>query len=180
MATLKEKYTEEILPRLLKESGFKNPMEAPKLSKVTINMGLGEAVQDPKLIAQCQEDVAAITGQKAVATRAKKSIANFKLRQGLPIGVRVTLRRDRMYDFVERLVSIAIPRIKDFRGISPRGFDGHGNYTLGLKDQMLFPEIEYDQVYKPKGMNITFVTTAKTDLHARMLLEQLGLPFRKG
>lgn len=180
MATLKEKYFTEILPRLIRESGFNNPMETPRLVKIAINMGLGEAVQDPKLIAQCQEDMASITGQKAVATRSKKSIANFKLRQGLPIGVRVTLRRNRMFEFLERLVSIALPRIKDFRGISTRGFDGHGNYTLGLKDQMLFPEIEYDHVYKPKGMNITFVTTAKTDSHARMLLEQLGLPFRKG
>lgn len=180
MDTLKRKYTQEILPKLLKECGLKNTMEAPKLEKLTINMGIGEAVQDPKVLAQCQEDLMAITGQKPVTTKAKKSIANFKLRQGMSIGVKVTLRRQRMYDFIERLVFVALPRIKDFRGISPRGFDGHGNYTLGLSDQLIFPEIDYDKLYKPKGMNITFVTTAKSDIHARVLLEELGLPFRKG
>lgn len=180
MAALLEKYRSDIVPVLMGECGLKNIMEVPKLVKIAINMGLGEATQDPKIISKGLDDLSIITGQKAIVTTARTSISNFKLRKGMKVGVKVTLRGFRMYEFLDRLVSLALPSIKDFRGISTRGFDGHGNYTLGLKEQIMFPEIDYDKVYKSKGMNISFVTTARTDSHGKSLLEKLGIPFRRG
>jgi large subunit ribosomal protein L5 len=162
----------------MKEFGFKNTMQVPKLQRIVVNMGVGEAVQNAKLIESATEELTLITGRKPVVTRAKKSIANFKLREGLPIGVMVTLRREQMYDFLDRLITLALPRTRDFKGVSPKAFDGRGNYTLGIREQIIFPEINYDRVDRIKGMNVTFVTTAKNDEQGRALLRSLGMPFR--
>jgi large subunit ribosomal protein L5 len=175
---LNEKYRKEIKGSLQKELGLKNTMAVPRLEKIVINMGLGEATQNVKMVDPLVADLASITGQKPVVTKAKKSIAAFKLREGMPIGAMVTLRGDVMYEFLDRLISIALPRVRDFRGVSPRSFDGRGNYTLGLRDQLLFAEIDYSKVDKTKGMNVTFVTTARSDEHARALLKAFGMPFR--
>jgi large subunit ribosomal protein L5 len=178
-ARLRERYGREVLPELVKEFGFKNPMQAPKLDKIVVNMGLGEAINNGKIIDASVEQLAAITGQKPVVTKARKSIANFKLRQGQSIGAMVTLRGDRMYEFFDRLVSVALPRVRDFKGVSPKAFDGKGNYTLGVREQIIFPEINYDKVEKIKGLNITVVTTARNDEEGRALLRHLGMPFRQ-
>ena len=178
MSRLRERYKESVVPSLTKEFGYANAMAVPKIQRVVVNMGLGEATQNVKLIDAGRDDLTRIAGQKPLTTRAKKSIAQFKLRQGNPIGVMVTLRRDRMYEFLDRLISIALPRVRDFRGVSPKGFDGRGNYTLGLTDQLMFIEIDYMQVDKSRGMNISVVTTAKTDEEGRRLLQLLGMPFR--
>jgi len=178
MTRLKEKYTKDVAPALSKEFGYKNVMAIPKIEKVVVNMGLGEATQNAKIVDTGADEVTRITGQKPVVTRAKKSIAQFKVRKGQPIGTMVTLRGERMWDFLDRLISVALPRVRDFRGVSARGFDGRGNYTLGLKDQLLFPEIDYMKVDKARGMNISVVTTAKTDEESRKLLQLLGMPFR--
>jgi large subunit ribosomal protein L5 len=178
-ARLRGRYAAQVLPELMKEFGFKNPMQAPKLEKIVVNMGLGEAINNGKIIDASVEQLAAITGQKPVVTKARKSIANFKLRQGQSIGAMVTLRGDRMYEFFDRLVSIALPRVRDFKGVSPKAFDGKGNYTLGLREQIIFPEINYDKVEKIKGLNITVVTTARNDEEGRALLRHLGMPFRQ-
>ena len=178
-ARLKEKYRNEVLPALMKEFGYVNPMQAPRLEKIVVNMGLGEAINNGKIIDASVEQLAQITGQKPVITKARKSIANFKLRQGQSIGAMVTLRGDRMYEFLDRLVSIALPRVRDFKGVSPKAFDGKGNYTLGVREQIIFPEINYDKVEKIKGLNITVVTTARNDEEGRALLRHLGLPFRQ-
>lgn len=175
---LRDVYRQSAVPALIKRFGYKNPMQVPRLTKIVVNVGLGSAVGNPKLIDSALEEVTAITGQKPVVTRAKKAIASFKLRQGMPIGVMVTLRRERMWEFFDRLVSLALPRVRDFKGVSPRGFDGQGNYTLGLREQIIFPEIDYDKIDVIKGLNISFVTTAKTDEEGRALLQQLGMPFR--
>ncbi len=172
-------YQTDVVPALMKEFSFKNQMQVPRLQKVVVNMGLGEAVQNNKLIDSAVEELSTITGQKPVVTRAKKSIAGFKLREGMPIGVMVTLRANRMWEFVERLNTFALPRVRDFKGISPKAFDGRGNYTLGIREQIIFPEIEYDKIDKIKGLNVSFVTTARTDDEGRALLRGLGLPFRK-
>lgn len=179
MARLKDKYLNEVVPALQEQFKYTNVMAIPKLDKVVINIGLGEAVANPKALDAALNDLTLITGQKPVVTRAKKSIAGFKLREGMPVGVKVTLRGDRMYEFVDRLVSVALPRVRDFRGVSPKSFDGRGNYSLGLKEQLIFPEIEYDKVDKVRGMDIIFVTTAKTDEEARELLTLFGMPFSK-
>jgi large subunit ribosomal protein L5 len=171
-------YNEQAIAELTKQFSFKNPMQVPRLRKITVNMGLGAAVGNPKIIDSATDELRAITGQKPVVTRAKKAIATFKLREGVPIGVMVTLRRERMWEFLDRLVSIALPRVRDFKGVSPRGFDGNGNYTLGLKEQIIFPEIDYDKIDAIKGLNISFVTSAKNDAEGRALLAQLGMPFR--
>ena len=176
MPTLKDKYKSEVAPALMSKFGYKSVMEIPRLEKVIVNVGVGEAKENAKVLEAVVGDVAAITGQKPVITKAKKSIANFKLREGMPIGVKVTLRQDRMWEFVDRLFNIALPRVRDFRGINPDGFDGRGNYSLGIKEQLIFPEIEYDKIDKIRGMNIAFVTTAKTDEEGRELLSQLGAP----
>ena len=178
-ARMREKYTKEVAPALLKEFDLKNTMAVPRLDKVIINMGVGEATQNAKLIDPAVTELSAITGQKAVITRAKKSIAAFKVREGMPIGAMVTLRGDRMYEFLDRLINIALPRVRDFRGVPSKSFDGRGNYTLGLRDQLIFPEIDYAKVEKQKGMNITFVTTARNDEQARALLKHMGMPFRQ-
>jgi len=178
MARLKELYNKEIMPQLMKEFGYKNVMEAPKLEKIVLNMGLGEAIQNIKILDSAVEELAAIAGQKPVITKAKKSIASFKLRQGMPIGCVVTLRRDRMYEFLDRLLNVSLPRVRDFKGVSGKGFDGNGNYSLGVKDQLIFPEINYDKVEKIKGMNITIVTSAKNDEEGKALLRLMGMPFR--
>jgi large subunit ribosomal protein L5 len=175
---LKERYKNEIVPALMKEFGYRNPMAVPRLRKIVINVGLGEAIQNAKLLDSASAELAQITGQKPVITRAKKSIANFKLRKGMPIGAMVTLRGDRMYEFLDRLTSVALPRVRDFRGLPTRSFDGRGSYTLGLRDQLVFPEIEYSKVEKIKGMNISIVTDARTDAEALSLLRHLGMPFR--
>jgi large subunit ribosomal protein L5 len=177
-ARLKERFEKEIRPALMKEFGYSNPMQAPRLEKIVVNMGLGEAINNGKIIDASVAQLAAITGQKPVVTKARKSIANFKLRQGQSIGAMVTLRGDRMYEFFDRLVSIALPRVRDFKGVSPKAFDGKGNYTLGIREQIIFPEINYDQVEKIKGLNITVVTTARDDEGGRTLLRFLGMPFR--
>jgi large subunit ribosomal protein L5 len=177
-ARLRDKYKQEIMPVLIHDFQIKNPMAVPRLVKVVINMGLGEATQNTKVMEAAVQDLTAIAGQKPVVTRAKKSIAAFKLREGMPIGACVTLRGDRMYEFMDRLLNVALPRVRDFRGVSSRSFDGRGNYTLGLKDQLLFPEIDYAKVERSKGMNVTIVTTARNDEQARTLLKQLGMPFR--
>jgi large subunit ribosomal protein L5 len=177
-ARLKERFEKEIRPALMKEFGYSNPMQAPHLEKIVVNMGLGEAINNGKIIDASVAQLAAITGQKPVVTKARKSIANFKLRQGQSIGAMVTLRGDRMYEFFDRLVSIALPRVRDFKGVSPKAFDGKGNYTLGIREQIIFPEINYDQVEKIKGLNITVVTTARDDEGGRTLLRFLGMPFR--
>jgi large subunit ribosomal protein L5 len=173
-----KKYKDEVVPQLMKDFTLKNVMQVPRLERIVINMGLGEAVQNAKLIESAVEELTAITGRKPVVTRAKKSIASFKLREGLPIGVMVTLRGEQMYDFLDRLITIALPRTRDFKGVSPKAFDGRGNYTLGVREQIIFPEINYDKIDRIKGMNITFVTTAKTDEQGRALLKSLGMPFR--
>jgi large subunit ribosomal protein L5 len=178
MSRLKERYEKEVIPALKKEFGYGNVMAIPRIKKVVVNMGLGEATQNAKIVDVGVDEVSRITGQKPVTTKAKKSIAQFKVRQGMPIGVMVTLRGERMWDFVDRLIAVALPRVRDFRGVSGKGFDGRGNYTLGLKDQLLFPEIDYMKVDKARGMNISFVTTAKTDEESRKLLQLLGMPFR--
>jgi len=178
MSRLREKYVGEVVPALKNEFGYKNVMAIPRIEKVVVNMGLGEATQNAKVIDVAVDELARITGQKAVIRRAKKSIAQFKVRQGMPVGATVTLRGARMYEFLDRLMSIALPRVRDFKGISPKGFDGRGNYTLGLRDQLLFPEIDYMKVDKARGMNVSVVTTAKTDEECRKLLQLIGLPFR--
>ena len=178
MSRLRDRYSKEVAPALAKEFGYKNVMAIPKIKKVVVNMGLGEATGNAKIVDTGADEIARITGQKPVVTRAKKSIAQFKVRKGMPIGAMVTLRGDRMWEFLDRLISIALPRVRDFRGVSPKGFDGRGNYTLGLKDQLLFPEIDYMKVDKARGMNISVVTTAKTDEESRKLLQLLGMPFR--
>ena len=176
---LKERYLSEIVPALEKSFNFSNVMQVPRISKVVVNIGLGEALDNAKAIDAATSDMTQITGQKPVVTKARKSIANFKLREGRAIGVRVTLRGDRMWAFLDRLMNIALPRVRDFRGISPNAFDGRGNYTLGLREQLVFPEIEYDKIDKIRGMEITIVTTARTDEEGRQLLQMLGMPFRK-
>ena len=178
MSRLRERYEKDVVPGLKKEFGYDNVMAIPKITKVVVNMGLGEATQNAKIVDTGADEIGRITGQKPVVTRAKKSIAQFKVRKGMPIGTMVTLRGDRMWEFLDRLISVALPRVRDFRGVSPRGFDGRGNYTLGLKDQLLFPEIDYMKVDKARGMNISVVTTAKTDEESRKLLQLLGVPFR--
>jgi large subunit ribosomal protein L5 len=177
-ARLRRSYFEELRPALMKELGLTNPMAAPRLEKVVVNMGVGEATQNAKVLDPAVAEMAQITGQKPVVTRAKKSIAAFKVREGMPIGCMVTLRGDRMYEFMDRLMNVALPRVRDFRGVPTRSFDGRGNYTLGLRDQLIFPEIDYSKVEHQKGMNITIVTTATSDEHARVLLKTLGMPFR--
>lgn len=181
MATrVKEKYKKEIIPQLMKEFKYTNPMAVPRLEKIAINMGLGEATQNIKVLDAGVEQLATIAGQRPLVTRARKSVASFKLRTGMPVGCFVTIRGDRMYEFFDRLVNTALPRVRDFRGLPTKSFDGRGNYTLGIQDQLIFPEIDYTKVEKIKGMNITIVTTAKTDEEARKLLEMLGFPFRRG
>jgi large subunit ribosomal protein L5 len=175
---LRERYNKEVIPALMQRFGYKNTMQVPRLEKIVVNMGLGEAVANPKLIDAAVVEVMAITAQKPVVTRAKKSIATFKLRQGMPIGIMCTLRSERMWEFLDRLVSLGLPRVRDFRGTSPRAFDGAGNYTLGLKEQIVFPEINFDKVEKIKGMNITFVTSADSNEEGKELLTRLGMPFR--
>jgi large subunit ribosomal protein L5 len=179
MAALKEYYQQECVPQMMKKFGYKNIMEVPKLVKIVLNMGLGEAVQTPKVAEVAANELSIIGGQKAVVTRAKKSIATFKLRQGMPIGCRVTLRKDRMYDFFSKLVHIAMPRVRDFRGLSPKMFDGRGNFSMGIKEHIIFTEIDYDKVDKIRGLNIAIATTAKTDEEARYLLDIMGMPFKK-
>ena len=179
MNRVRERYQNEAIAGLRKEFGYTNIMAVPKITKVVVNMGLGEATSNAKIIDVAADELARVTGQKAVTRRAKKSIAQFKVRQGMPIGTTVTLRGERMFEFLDRLIGIALPRVRDFRGISPKGFDGRGNYTLGLKDQLIFPEIDYMKVDKTRGMNISVVTTAKTDEEARKLLQFLGMPFRQ-
>jgi large subunit ribosomal protein L5 len=172
------KYNKEVVPALKKQFGYKNPNQVPKLEKIVVNMGLGQAVTNPKIIDSAVDELKAFTGQKPVVTRAKKAIASFKLREGIPIGAMVTLRREKMWEFLDRLVTVALPRTRDFRGVSRRAFDGKGNYTLGLKEQIIFPEINYDRIDVIKGLNISFVTTAKTDEEGRALLQHMGMPFR--
>ena len=179
MTRLYKRYTNEVVPALKKEFGYTNPMEVPRIEKVVLNVGLGDAISNSKLIEVVVNEIGAITGQKAVVTRAKKSIASFKLRQGMPIGVMVTLRRDRMYEFLDRLMNVALPRVRDFRGVSPKAFDGKGNYALGIKEHIIFPEIAIDKIEKVYGMNICVVTSARTDDEARALIKHLGMPFRK-
>ncbi|HUP65625.1 MAG TPA: 50S ribosomal protein L5 [Thermoanaerobaculia bacterium] len=178
-ARLKELYKNEVTKKLSAEFGLKNPMAIPKVEKVVLNMGLGEAIQNAKIMDSATEELSVIAGQKPVVTKAKKSIAAFKLREGVPIGAMVTLRGEKMYEFLDRLFNIALPRVRDFRGTSTRSFDGRGNYTLGVRDHLIFPEIDYSKVDKAKGMNITIVTSAKTDEQARFLLRELGMPFQK-
>jgi len=177
-ARLKERYNKEVAPAIAKEFGIKNPMAVPRLEKIVVNMGMGEAIANAKILDTAADEIRAIVGQKPVITKAKKSIASFKLRQGMPIGVMVTLRGDRMYEFLDRLVSIALPRVRAFRGVSPKAFDGRGNYTIGVREQLIFPEIDFNKVEKMRGMNISIVTTARTDEQARALLKSLGMPFR--
>jgi large subunit ribosomal protein L5 len=179
MSRLKDRYQSEVVPALRKEFGYANIMAVPRLTKVIVNMGLGEGTQNAKIVETGAEELSKITGQRAMVTRAKKSIAQFKVRRDMPIGAMVTLRGERMYEFLDRLVAIALPRVRDFRGVSARGFDGRGNYTLGLRDQLMFPEIDYLKVDKARGMNISFVTTARTNEEARRLLQLLGMPFRQ-
>jgi large subunit ribosomal protein L5 len=178
MARLKDYYSKTVVPALVKEFNYKNPMQVPKMEKIVINMGLGEAISNVKIIDGAVQELAVITGQKPIINKAKKSIATFKLRQGMPIGCSVTLRKNTMYEFFDRLVNAALPKVRDFRGISPNAFDGRGNFSIGLQEQTIFPEIEYDKVEKVKGMNITIVTTAKTDNEARLLLKLMGVPFK--
>ena len=179
MARLKEIYQNELVPKLLKELELKNVMEVPRVEKVVINMGLGEAIQNVKILESAVEEMSRITCQKAVITRAKKSIAQFKLREEMPIGVMVTLRRDRAYEFLDRLINVALPRVRDFKGVSAKAFDGRGNYTLGIREQLIFPEIDIEEIDKVKGMNVTIVTSARTDEEGRALLTEMGMPFRK-
>lgn len=179
MTRLEKIYKEKVIPVLQKEFNYKSPMQLPGIEKISLNIGLGASTQNNKLMEEAVEELTAIAGQKAVVTRAKKSIANFKVRQGMPIGVRVTLRKDLMWDFLDKLMNFALPRVRDFRGIPDRGFDGRGNFTLGIKEHTIFPEMEADRVGNPKGMNITIVTTATTDKEGKVLLDQLGMPFKK-
>ncbi|PID74795.1 MAG: 50S ribosomal protein L5 [Desulfobacterales bacterium] len=179
MGALKEKYQNECVPQLKEQFGYKNVMQIPAVEKVVLNMGLGEAVQNPKIVEGAAEELTRISGQKAVVTKARKSIATFKLREGMSIGCRVTLRGEKMYDFLSKLINIALPRVRDFRGVSAKGFDGRGNYSLGIQEQIIFPEIDYDKIDKIKGLNVTIVTTAKTDDEGRALLKLLGMPFKK-
>ncbi|UCG38223.1 MAG: 50S ribosomal protein L5 [bacterium] len=179
MNEMQRRYREEVVPAMMKTFNYRNVMQVPRIEKVVVNMGLGEALQNARILDTSVEELSRITGQRPVLTKARKSIANFKLREGNPIGCRVTLRRQRMYDFLYRLLNIALPRVRDFKGVSPRGFDGRGNFTLGVREQLIFPEIHYDDVEKIKGMNITIVTTAETDEEAKELLDLLGVPFRK-
>ena len=179
MAGLKEKYRKEIVPKMMEVQGFKNIMEVPKLEKVVVGIGLGEAVSNAKALEGAEKDLPIITGQKPIITRSKKSIANFKLREGMPIGLKVTLRQEKMYDFLDRLINVVLPRSREFQGVPRNAFDGRGNYTLGLKEQTIFPEIEFDKVDKVRGLEITIVTTARTDEEGRLLLELLGMPFSK-
>jgi large subunit ribosomal protein L5 len=179
MARLKEQYLRELAPRVMKELQLKNVMEVPRVEKVVINMGLGEAIQNIKVLESAVEELSRITGQKAVITKAKRSIATFKLREGMPIGCMVTLRRERAFEFLDRLINVALPRVRDFKGVSPKGFDGRGNYTLGIREQLIFPEIDIEKIDKVKGMNISIVTSARTDEEGRALLAALGMPFRK-
>jgi large subunit ribosomal protein L5 len=179
MSRLRERYTGEVVPALRKEFKYPNVMAVPRIAKVVVNMGLGEGTQNAKIVDAGAEELAKITGQKAAVTRAKKSISQFKLRKNIAIGAMVTLRGERMYEFLDRLISIALPRVRDFRGVSPRGFDGRGNFTLGLRDQLIFPEIDYMKVDKARGMNVSVVTTARTDEEARRLLQLMGMPFRQ-
>ena len=177
-ARLKDRYQKEVAPQIAKDFGIRNPMAIPKVEKIVVNMGMGEAIANAKILDTAADELRAITGQKPVITKAKKSIASFKLRQGMPIGVVVTLRGDRMYEFLDRLVSVALPRVRDFRGVSPKAFDGRGNYTIGIREQLIFPEIDFNKVDKLRGMNISIVTTARNDEQARALLKGLGMPFR--
>ena len=179
MSTMRTLYTNEVAPALMKKFSYKSTMQIPKLDKIVINIGLGEAKDNPKVIDAAMNDLALITGQKPVVTKAKKSIANFKLRQGMNIGVKVTLRGDKMYEFIDRLFNVALPRVRDFRGINPNAFDGRGNYSLGIKEQLIFPEIEYDKIDKIRGMDVIFVTTANTDEEGRELLALMGAPFTR-
>ncbi|SNX54382.1 50S ribosomal protein L5 [Thermoanaerobacterium sp. RBIITD] len=179
MARLKDKYINEVIPALMAKYSYKNIMQVPKIEKVVINMGLGEARENPKAIEAASNDLSLITGQKPLVTRAKKSIANFKIRSGMPIGIKVTLRGERMYEFIDKLFNVALPRVRDFRGLPSKSFDGRGNYSFGVREQLIFPEIEYDKVDKVRGMDIIFVTTAKNDEEAKTLLELMGLPFAK-
>ncbi len=179
MARLRDKYKNEIAPALAKEFGIENPMAIPKIEKIVVNMGVGEAIANSKILDAAVEELKSVTGQKPVVTKAKKSIAAFKLRQGMSIGSMVTLRGERMYEFLDRLISVALPRVRDFRGISGKAFDGRGNYTLGIREQLIFPEIDFNKVDKTRGMNISIVTTAKSDEQARSLLKALGMPFRQ-
>ena len=179
MSRLKDQYQNEIVDAMIKKFGYKNIMEVPKLDKVVINMGVGEAKDNAKLLESAIADMEKIAGQKAVVTRAKNSVANFKIREGMPIGCKVTLRGEKMYEFVDRLINLALPRVRDFRGVNPNAFDGRGNYALGIKEQIIFPEIEYDKVDKVRGMDVIFVTTANTDEEARELLTQFNMPFTK-
>ena len=179
MSRLKDQYQNEIVDAMIKKFGYKNIMEVPKLDKVVINMGVGEAKDNAKLLESAIADMEKIAGQKAVVTRAKNSVANFKIREGLPIGCKVTLRGEKMYEFVDRLINLSLPRVRDFRGVNPNAFDGRGNYALGIKEQLIFPEIEYDKIDKVRGMDVIFVTTAKTDEEARELLTQFNMPFAK-
>ena len=179
MARLKDLYVSDIAPALMKKFGYKNVMQIPKLDKVVINVGCGEAKENSKVVDAVMTDLAAITGQKPIVCKAKKSVANFKLREGMPIGVKVTLRSDKMYEFIDRLFNVAFPRVRDFKGINPNSFDGRGNYSTGIKEQLIFPEIEFDKIDKVRGMDINFITTAKTDEEAKELLSMLGAPFAK-
>jgi large subunit ribosomal protein L5 len=179
MARMKDFYKENVVPALMKKFEYSSVMQVPKVEKVVINMGLGEAVQNPKVLDTAVEELATISGQKPVVTRAKKSIAGFKIRENMPIGVKVTLRGERMYHFLDKLFNVALPRVRDFRGVSPKAFDGRGNYTLGLKEQLIFPEIEYDKIDKVRGMDVVIVTTSNTDEEAKALLTELGMPFRQ-
>jgi large subunit ribosomal protein L5 len=179
MARLKERYQKEVAPAIAKEFGIENPMAIPRLNKIVLNMGMGEAIANAKVLDTAAEELKSIAGQKPVITRAKKSIASFKLRQSMPIGVMVTLRGEQMYEFFDRLVSVALPRVRDFRGVSPKAFDGRGNYTIGIREQLIFPEIDFNKVDKLRGMNISIVTTARDDDQARALLKALGMPFRQ-
>jgi large subunit ribosomal protein L5 len=179
MARLKDRYKSEIAPAIAKEFGIKNPMAVPRIEKVVVNMGMGEAIANAKILDTAVDELRVVTGQKPVTTKAKKSIASFKLRQGMNIGTMVTLRGDRMYEFLDRLISVALPRVRDFRGISPKAFDGRGNYTLGIREQLIFPEIDFNKVDKTRGMNISIVTTAGNDEQARALLKAIGMPFRQ-
>ena len=178
-ARLKERYQKDVAPQIAKEFGIRNPMAIPRIEKVVLNMGMGEAIANAKILDTAADELRAITGQKPVITKAKKSIALFKLRQGMPIGVVVTLRGDRMYEFLDRLMSVALPRVRDFRGVSPKAFDGRGNYTIGIREQLIFPEIDFNKVDRTRGMNISIVTTARTDEEGRALLKQFGMPFTK-
>ena len=179
MSRMKDFYMSEVVPGMIKKFQYKNSMEVPKLEKIVINMGVGEARENPKALESAVSDMTTISGQKPIITKAKKSIANFKLREGMPIGCKVTLRGSKMYEFADRLISLALPRVRDFRGVNPNAFDGRGNYALGIKEQLIFPEISYDKIDKVRGMDIIFVTTAKTDEEARELLTLLGMPFAK-